>query len=76
MDTDRVIHDSHAEATALKAEPGADLLTGGVNLAALTDLGLIDDYHVALRVVRDGLWPPLTWPPRLGSGAGEGLLGK
>ena len=52
--TDRVIGgDLHAEVTALKAQPGADLLlTGGANLAAaLTDLGLIDEYHVAVHPV-------------------------
>jgi dihydrofolate reductase len=52
--TDRVIRrDLHAEVTALKAAPGADmLLTGGANLAAaLTDLGLIDEYHIAVHPV-------------------------
>jgi dihydrofolate reductase len=52
--TDRVIRgDLHAEVTALKAQPGADLLlTGGANLAAaLTDLGLIDEYHIAVHPV-------------------------
>lgn len=52
--TDRVIHgDLHAEVTALKAQPGADLLLiGGANLAAaLTELGLIDEYHIAVHPV-------------------------
>jgi dihydrofolate reductase len=52
--TDRVIRgDLHAEVTALKAQPGADLLlTGGANLAAaLTDHGLIDEYHIAVHPV-------------------------
>jgi dihydrofolate reductase len=52
--TDRVIRgDLHAEVTALKARPGADLLlTGGAGLAAtLTDLGLIDEYHIAVHPV-------------------------
>ncbi|MFF5228291.1 dihydrofolate reductase family protein [Dactylosporangium sp. NPDC000521] len=41
------------EVLALKAEPGADLLlTGGASLAAaLTDHGLIDEYHVAVHPV-------------------------
>lgn len=52
--TDRVISgDLHAEVTALKARPGADLLlTGGANLAAaLTGLGLVDEYHIAVHPV-------------------------
>ena len=52
--TDRVIRgDLHAEVTALKAQPGADmLLTGGAGLAAaLTDHGLIDEYHIAVHPV-------------------------
>jgi dihydrofolate reductase len=52
--TDRVIRDDlRGEVTALKARPGADLLlTGGSNLAAaLTELGLIDEYHVAVHPV-------------------------
>ena len=52
--TDRVIRgDLRAEVTALKAQPGADLLlTGGANLAAaLTDLGLVDEYHIAVHPV-------------------------
>ena len=49
--TTRVVRgDLQAEVTALKAQPGADLLlTGGVSLAAaLTDLGLVDEYHIAV----------------------------
>jgi dihydrofolate reductase len=52
--TERVIHDNlEAEVRALKAEPGKDLLlTGGANLAAaLTDVGLIDEYHIAVHPV-------------------------
>jgi dihydrofolate reductase len=52
--TSRVIGgDLRDEVLALKAEPGADLLlTGGATLAAtLTDLGLIDEYHVAVHPV-------------------------
>jgi dihydrofolate reductase len=52
--THRVIHDDlRAEVTALKAQPGADLLlTGGANLAAaLTELGLVDEYHIAVHPV-------------------------
>jgi dihydrofolate reductase len=52
--TTRVIRDDlRAEVTALKAQPGADLLlTGGANLAAaLTELGLVDEYHVAVHPV-------------------------
>jgi len=50
----RVIRgDLQDEVTALKAQPGADLLlTGGAGLAAaLTDLGLIDEYHLAVHPV-------------------------
>ena len=50
----RVIRgDLRAEVTALKAQPGADLLlTGGAALAAaLTDFGLIDEYHIAVHPV-------------------------
>jgi dihydrofolate reductase len=50
----RVIRDDlQAQVTALKAEPGADLLlTGGAALAAaLTDHRLIDEYHVAVHPV-------------------------
>ena len=52
--TARVIRcDLQAEVTALKAQPGADLLlTGGASLAAaLTDLGLVDEYHIAVHPV-------------------------
>jgi dihydrofolate reductase len=52
--TTRVIRDDlEAEVTALKQAPGADLLlTGGSGLAgALTDLRLIDEYHVAVHPV-------------------------
>ena len=50
----RVIRDDlRAEVTALKSEPGRDLLlTGGAGLAAtLTALRLIDEYHVAVHPV-------------------------
>ena len=50
----RVIRDDlGAEVTALKEQPGADLLlTGGATLAAaLSELGLIDEYHVAVHPV-------------------------
>jgi dihydrofolate reductase len=52
--TSRVISDNLGdEVTALKAQPGADLLlTGGATVAAaLTELGLIDEYHVAVHPV-------------------------
>jgi dihydrofolate reductase len=52
--TERVIrNDLHAEVTALKEQPGEDLLlTGGAGLAAaLTDLGLVDEYHIAVHPV-------------------------
>lgn len=52
--TTRVIRDDlAAEVTALKAEPGADLLlTGGAGIAAaLTELGLIDEFHIAVHPV-------------------------
>jgi dihydrofolate reductase len=52
--TSRVIRDNlGAEVTEIKAQPGADLLlTGGANLAgALTELGLIDEYHIAVHPV-------------------------
>ena len=52
--TSRVIRDDLlGEVTALKAAPGGDLLlTGGANLAAtLTELGLVDEYHVAVHPV-------------------------
>jgi dihydrofolate reductase len=52
--TDRVIRDDlRGEVTALKAGTDADLLlTGGANLAAaLSELGLIDEYHIAVHPV-------------------------
>lgn len=52
--TSRVIRtDLEQEVTALKAEPGRDLLlTGGAGTAAaLTELGLIDEYHIAVHPV-------------------------
>ncbi len=52
--TSRVIGaDLAEEVTALKAEEGRDLLlTGGAGVAAaLTELGLIDEYHVAVHPV-------------------------
>src|SRR4051812_23282940 len=52
--TSRVIGgDLGAEVAALKAEPGADLLlTGGSSLAAaLAELGLVDEFHVAVHPV-------------------------
>jgi dihydrofolate reductase len=52
--TTRVIRgDLRAEVTALKEQPGADLLlTGGASLAAaLTELGLVDEYHIAVHPV-------------------------
>ena len=52
--TTQVIGDDlQAQVTALKAKPGADLLlTGGASLAAaLTELGLVDEYHIAVHPV-------------------------
>lgn len=52
--TSRIIGgDLLGEVTALKEQPGADLLlTGGAALAAaLSGLGLIDEYHVAIHPV-------------------------
>jgi dihydrofolate reductase len=52
--TSRVIDTNLAEeVTALKAQTGRDLLlTGGAGVAAsLTELGLIDEYHVAVHPV-------------------------
>jgi dihydrofolate reductase len=52
--TSRVIRSNLAEDVAeLKAQEGGDmLLTGGVGLAAsLTELGLIDEYHIAVHPV-------------------------
>lgn len=53
--------DLHAEVTALKERPGKDLLlSGGASLAgALTDLGLIDEYHIAVNPVVLGGGKPL-----------------
>ena len=59
--TDRVINgDLEAAVTALKAEPGADLLlTGGATLAGtLAELGLIDEFHVAVHPVVLGSFVP------------------
>ncbi|MEU4242671.1 dihydrofolate reductase family protein [Actinoplanes sp. NPDC026619] len=50
----RVVRDDlAAEVSALKEQPGADLLlTGGAGLAAaLTELGLIDEHHIAVHPV-------------------------
>lgn len=52
--TSRVISgDLRAQVSALKAQPGKDLLlTGGAELAgALTELGLVDEYHIAVHPV-------------------------
>ncbi|GAA2851368.1 riboflavin biosynthesis protein RibD [Actinoplanes cyaneus] len=52
--TARIIRDDlRAEVTALKEQPGGDLLlTGGAGLAgALTEHGLIDEYHIAVHPV-------------------------
>ncbi|MFI1990606.1 dihydrofolate reductase family protein [Actinoplanes sp. NPDC020271] len=52
--TSRVIRDElRTEVLALKEQPGGDLLlTGGAGVAAaLTELGLIDEYHVAVHPV-------------------------
>ena len=52
--TTRVISDDLPDAVrALKAEPGKDLLlTGGAGIAAaLTEHGLIDEYHIAVHPV-------------------------
>jgi dihydrofolate reductase len=52
--TERVIRgDLEAEVTALKDRPGKDmLLTGGAGIAAaLTELGLIDEWHIAVHPV-------------------------
>ncbi|WP_433061280.1 dihydrofolate reductase family protein [Dactylosporangium sp. CS-033363] len=64
--TDRVIGDDLPGAIrALKAEAGADvLLTGGSGLAAaLTEHGLIDEYHVAVHPVVLGGGRPLFREP-------------
>jgi dihydrofolate reductase len=52
--TERVISANlQAEVSELKSQPGGDLLlTGGASLAAaLTDHGLIDEYHIAVHPV-------------------------
>ncbi|MEU4678310.1 dihydrofolate reductase family protein [Micromonospora sp. NPDC023737] len=61
--------DLAAEITALKAEPGKDLLlTGGSKLAsALTELGLIDEYVIVVHpVVLGGGQPVFLDAERLG----------
>jgi dihydrofolate reductase len=61
----RIIGDNLAEhVTELKRSPGKDLLlTGGSGLAAsLTDLGLIDEYHVAVHPLVLGGGRPLFMP--------------
>jgi dihydrofolate reductase len=63
----RVISENIAEElTALKQEPGKDmLLTGGSKLAAtLTDLGQIDEYHIAVHPVVLGGGTPLFPKPK------------
>ncbi|MER7277960.1 dihydrofolate reductase family protein [Dactylosporangium sp. NPDC000244] len=66
--TDRVIRDDlPGEIAALKAEEGGDiLLTGGAALAAaLTEAGLVDEYHIAVHpVVLGGGRPLFARPPR------------
>ena len=60
--TSRVISANLAEeVTALKARAGSDLLlTGGAALAAsLTDLGLIDEFHIAVHPIVLGGGRPL-----------------
>lgn len=62
----RVISDDLAgEVTALKRRPGKDmLLTGGTRLAAaLTEHGLIDEYHIAVHPVVLGGGKPLFARP-------------
>jgi len=62
----RVIGDDlAAQVTALKAEPGKDiLLTGGASLAAsLTALGLVDDYRVVVHPVVLGGGKPVFPSP-------------
>ncbi|SEH00946.1 Dihydrofolate reductase [Nonomuraea solani] len=65
--TSRVIKDNLAEeVAALKARPGGRdmLLTGGSALAAaLTGLGLIDEYHIAVHPVVLGGGRPLFQAP-------------
>jgi dihydrofolate reductase len=63
----RVINANIAEeVTALKEQPGKDLLlTGGSNLAAaFTELGLIDEYHVIVHPVVLGGGKPVFLPPK------------
>jgi dihydrofolate reductase len=65
--TSRVISTNLAEeVNALKAQPGGDLLlTGGAGLAAaLTELGLIDEYHIAVHPVVLGGGRPLFAEPK------------
>lgn len=54
------------EITTLEQQPGKDLLlTGGSTLAgALTDLGLIDEYHIVVHPVVLGGGRPLFRDPR------------
>jgi dihydrofolate reductase len=64
--TSRVISDDlYGEVAALKAQPGGNmLLTGGATLAAeLTELGLIDEYHIAVHPVVLGGGRPLFANP-------------
>ena len=64
--TSRVISgDLATQVAALKAQPGRDmLLTGGAALAAsLTELGLIDEYHIAVHPVALGGGRPLFAAP-------------
>lgn len=63
----RVISDNLAEeVAALKRQPGKDmLLSGGSSLpAALTALGLIDEYHIGVHPVVLGGGKPLFREPR------------
>ena len=70
--------DLAGEVGALKRQPGADmLLTGGANLAAaLTEVGLIDEYHVAVHPVVLGGGRKLFGEPkqRLSLRTGESRL--
>jgi dihydrofolate reductase len=75
----RVIRgDLQAEVTALKQQSGADLLlTGGASIAAaLTDLGLVDEYHIAVHPVVLGGGRKLFAEPkqRLNLRAGDSCL--
>jgi len=77
--TERVIRgDLDTEVGALKAQPGKDLLlTGGSGLAAaLTERGLIDEYHIAVHPVVLGGGRKLFAEPgqRLNLRAGESRL--